>query len=98
MFEKEYLRELYEEGKTTNKKYRFQKTIIKKYKQTIDKLRAARRIEDLFLLRSLNYEKLIGKKNSLESVRVDKISYRVLYDNRRRRAKYYNNLFNRRIK
>lgn len=75
-FEKKYLKELYEEGKAKNKKYRFQKVVIRKYKNTIDKLRAAERIEDLYLLRSLNYEKLIGNKKGIESVRVDK-KYRI---------------------
>ncbi len=75
-FEKEYLKELYEEGKAKNKKYRFQKVIIKKYKNTIDKLRVAEKIEDLYTLKSLNYEKLIGDKKGIESVRVDQ-KYRI---------------------
>jgi len=36
-FEKDYLRELYEVGRTSNKKYRFQPSVAKKYKTTIDK-------------------------------------------------------------
>ena len=75
-FEKEYLRQLYENGVARNKKYRFQKEVIKKYKNSIDKLRAAQRVEDLFQIKSLNYEKLIGDKKGLESVRVDK-KYRI---------------------
>ena len=35
-FEKEYLRELYEEGKASDKKHRFQPQIVKKYTRTID--------------------------------------------------------------
>lgn len=76
IFSEEYLKELYEEGKARNKKYRFQQEVIRKYIQTIDKLRAANRIEDLFPLRSLNYELLVGNKKGLESVRVDK-KYRI---------------------
>jgi len=76
IFEEEYLSELYENGKAKNKKYRFQKNVIKKYVQTIDKLRVAIKIEDLFPLKSLNYEKLIGTKKGLESVRVDQ-KYRI---------------------
>ena len=70
-FEKDYLRELYEEGKTKSKKHRFQKTVIAQYKKTIDKLRPAQRIEDLYPLKSLNYEKLSGNKKDLESVKVN---------------------------
>ncbi len=79
-FEKEYLRELYEEGKSSNKKYRFQPSVIKQYKNTIDKMRPAKRIEDLFVLRSLNYEKLTGT-NGLQSVRVND-KYRIEFSTR----------------
>jgi proteic killer suppression protein len=70
-FEKDYLRELYEDGKTKNKKYRFQKEIINRYVKAINALKAANRIEDLFLFKSLNYEKLTGNKKGVESIRVN---------------------------
>jgi len=76
LFKKEYLRELYEEGKTKNKKYRFQPSLTKQFKNTIDKLRNANRIEELFPFKSLNYEKLTGDKAGLESVRVNQ-QYRI---------------------
>ncbi len=76
IFEKDYLEQLYQEGKAKNKKYRFQKTLIKKYKNAIDKLRVANNIEDLFPIKSLNYEKLIGDKKGLESIRIDQ-KYRI---------------------
>tara|TARA_R110000868_G_scaffold182711_3_gene423763 strand:+ start:1480 stop:1800 length:321 start_codon:yes stop_codon:yes gene_type:complete len=75
-FEKDYLKELYENGKARSKKHRFQPNVIKKYIQTIDKLRVAKNIEELYSIRSLNYEKLIGDKKGLESVRVDS-KYRI---------------------
>lgn len=70
-FEKDYLKELYVNGKARSKKRRFQPNVIKKYIQTIDKLRVAKNTEELYPIRSLNYEKLIGDKKGLESVRVD---------------------------
>lgn len=70
------MEQLYTEGKTKNKKYRFPKGLISKYKQTIDKLRVANRVEDLYPLKSLNYEKLKGDKRGLESVRVNQ-QYRI---------------------
>lgn len=70
-FTKDYLEELYEEGKASSKKHRFQKDIIKRYKNTIDKLKVANKIEDLYPIKSLNYEKLSGDKLGLESVRVN---------------------------
>ena len=76
IFEKEYLKELYEEKKARNKKHRYQPNVVKKYIQTIDKLRAAKDIEELYPIKSLNYEKLRGDKLGLASVRVDS-KYRI---------------------
>ncbi len=76
IFTEDYLKDLYEEGKSKSKKHRFQKEVIQKYKQTIDKLRVASSVEDLYPIKSLNYEKLIGSKKGIESVRVDK-KYRI---------------------
>lgn len=70
-FTKDYLLELYRDGLSSNKKHRFQKDIIKRYKNTIDKLRIANTIEDLYPIKSLNYEVLSGDKKGLESVRVN---------------------------
>lgn len=70
-FTKKYLEELYEGGRTQEKKHRFQPSVISRYVQAIDKLKAAERIEELFPIKSLNYEKLIGRKKGLESVRIN---------------------------
>lgn len=70
-FDKEYLKELYFIGKTTNKKYRFQPQIIQKYRKTIDVLESVDVIEELFRFKSLNYKVLSGDKNGIESVRVN---------------------------
>jgi len=70
-FTQEYLRELYENGCSTNKKYRFPKDIIKRYINTINKLRAARRTEDLYSIKSLYYKKLSGDKKEIEAVRIN---------------------------
>ena len=68
-FDKDYLKELYEQGRTKNKKYRFQPQVIKKYQKRIDTLAAVTRIEELFTLKSLNYEVLESSGNS--SIRID---------------------------
>jgi proteic killer suppression protein len=70
-FEKEYLRELYETGKTTNKKYRFQPQVVNGYLKCVRVLKRAMRMEDLFLIKSLNYEKLKGDKKGLSSIRIN---------------------------
>jgi len=75
-FEKEYLRELYEAGKTTDKKYRFQPDVVARYGERIKTLEKAKRIDDLFVLNSLNYEVLKGNKRGISSIRVNK-QYRI---------------------
>jgi proteic killer suppression protein len=75
-FEKEYLRELFENGKTKEKKYRFQPQIIKQYVRVISRLETASNLEELYQINSLNYEKLSGNKDGLESVRVNN-QYRI---------------------
>lgn len=81
-FEQEYLRELYEEGKASGKKHRFQPQVIKQYKKAIERLEIADKIEDLYHVGSLNYEKLSGNKKGLESVRVND-QYRIEFKSRK---------------
>ena len=68
-FEKEYLKELYNDGRTKNKKYRFQPQVVKKYQKRIDTLAGITRIEELFTLNSLNFEALESSGNY--SIRID---------------------------
>ena len=70
-FDKKYLEELYNTGKATDKKHRFQPQIVAKYRKTIDILESVTVVEDLFPYNALRYEKLRGDKDGLESVRVN---------------------------
>jgi proteic killer suppression protein len=70
-FGKEYLRELYETGKTTDKKYRFQPQVVNGYLKCVKALDEALQIEDLFRYNALRYEKLKGDKKGLSSLRIN---------------------------
>lgn len=70
-FEKDYLKELYYNGKCRDKQHRYQPQIVKKYIRTVDILDAVDRVTDLFRFNALHYEKLSGDKAGLESVRVN---------------------------
>ena len=70
-FEHEYLRVLYEDGVSPDKKHRFQPDIIRRYQKAINFLKGASSIEALWPIRSLNYEVLSGDKNGRSSVRVN---------------------------
>ena len=71
IFDKEYLRQLYEEGKTTDKKHRFQPHIIARYQLRIKVLEQAGNIEELYAIHSLHYEVLKGDKAGISSIRVN---------------------------
>jgi len=75
-FEKEYLSEMYETGKTTDKKHRFQPEIVRRYIKCIKSIETASNIESLFKLKSLNYEILTGDKEGISSIRVN-LQYRI---------------------
>ncbi len=70
-FEKEYLRQLYETGKTSDKKHRFQPQIVTRYQLRIKILEQANGIEELFALNSFHYEVLKGNKAGISSIRVN---------------------------
>lgn len=70
-FDKEYLKILYTEGHSIEKKHRFQPEVIKRYKRCIDYLKAAANKEALFLFNSLKFEALKGDKKGLFSIRVN---------------------------
>ncbi|MDR1882280.1 MAG: type II toxin-antitoxin system RelE/ParE family toxin [Prevotella sp.] len=70
-FDKKYLKELYDTGKTTDKKYRFQPQVVQKYRKTLDILESVTVVEDLFRYNGLRYKALHDDKEGLESVRVN---------------------------
>lgn len=75
-FDKEYLRQLYEDGKTTDKKHRFQPQVVSRYQLRIKTLELAQGVEELYPLTSLHYEVLKGDKAGISSVRVNN-QYRI---------------------
>ena len=75
-FEEDYLRDLYETGKSTDKKHRFQPGIVRKYRYCIKALETASCIEALYNVKSLNYEVLDGDRQGISSIRVN-LQYRI---------------------
>lgn len=75
-FEKTYLKDLYENGRTDDKSHRFQPDIIKRYQRCVDYLMDAKVADDLKTINSLNYETLKGDKKGMSSIRVNN-KYRV---------------------
>lgn len=69
-YERDYLKELYENGRCKSKRHRFDAAVVKKYQKRIDTLMAATQIEELFVFNSLNFESLQGRTDCF-SVRID---------------------------
>lgn len=78
-FEDKALAELFLTGTTSEKHYkRLSQDIVKRYVKVVNYLRAARRIEDLFLINSLHYEKKKGELKDTEAVWIND-QYRLLF-------------------
>ena len=75
-FEKDYLRELFYEGKASDKKHRYQPDIVKRYVRVVNILDSVNKVEDLYRYHSLHYEILSGDKKGTESVRMNN-QYRI---------------------
>jgi len=75
-FEETYLMELYVNGVTSDKKHRYQPSIVKRYINCINYLKSAPRKEALFPIKSLHFEALVGDKRGRFSVKVNN-QYRV---------------------
>lgn len=71
-FDKDYLRELFEQGRTNDKKHRYQPEVIKGYQKAVASLKRAINVEMLYRLNSLNYEVLKGDKKGISSVRINR--------------------------
>lgn len=75
-FEQTYLQELYEQGKTRDKKHRYQPDIVLRYQKCINALKFAPNLQALATINSLNYEELKGDRKGTSSIRVNR-KYRV---------------------
>ena len=79
-FENTALEELYTNGTTRDHKYkRLSKDIVKLYIKVVNYMKAARRLEDLFLIKSLHYEKKKGDLNGVDAVWINN-QYRLLFN------------------
>lgn len=79
VFKTRLLLELYENKKVTEKEFRSNAPLVKQYIKTVNTLKAAARVEQLFQLKSLNYERLSGDRKGRCSVRIN-AQYRLLFE------------------
>lgn len=78
-FEDAALKELYLNGSTKDTRYKkLPKDIVKRYIKTVNYLKAAPRIETLFQIKSLHYEKKEGVLRGVDAVWINN-QYRLLF-------------------
>ena len=78
-FDNTGLKDLYTVGSTTDSQYkRLPDDIVKRYVKVVNYLKAARRIEDLYKIKSLHYEKKKGDLKGVEAVWINN-QYRLLF-------------------
>jgi len=79
VFKEDYLQEMYQTGKTADKKHRFQPAIIRKYIRVVDIMIDQPDVLALIKYNGLHYEILKGDKAGLSSVRVND-RYRIEFE------------------
>ena len=78
-FEDISLEELYTIGTTKDNKYKkLPKDIIKRYVKVVNYIRSVRRLEDLFCIKSLHYEKKKGNLKGVDAVWIND-QYRLFF-------------------
>ena len=79
-FENAALEELYTKGTTQDHRYnRLQPQIIKQYVKVVNYIKAVGRLEDLYRIKSLHYEKKKGDLNGVDAVWIND-QYRLLFE------------------
>jgi len=78
IFTKSYLSDLYEGKASKHKKYRSNPQLVKQYVKTINKLKGITKIEQLYQINSLHYEKKVGDLEGISAVWVNR-QYRILF-------------------
>jgi proteic killer suppression protein len=71
LFQTQLLADLYEGKKVNDKRFKSNPILVKQYVKTVNKLLALSRIEEMYVLTSLNYEKLSGDREGQSSVRIN---------------------------
>jgi proteic killer suppression protein len=78
IFKKDYLAHLYEGNTKPYKEYKSNQQLVTQYVKTINKLKSITKIEQLYQIKSLNYEKKVGNLEGISAVWINK-QYRVLF-------------------
>jgi len=79
IFKKPYLEDLYQGIVKPYKEYKSNPQLVKQYVHKINTLKSVTRIEQLYQIKSLHYEKKEGNLNGVSAIYVNK-QYRILFN------------------
>lgn len=79
IFDDKALEELYERGSKDHKYKKLAQDVVKQYIKAVNYIKAVKRIEDLYVIKSLHYEKKKGDLKGTEAVWVN-TQYRLLFN------------------
>ncbi len=77
-FKEVYLKELYE-GIAKDKRFRSNPTLVAQYVKTVNKLKSVSKIEQLYQIKSLHYEKKSGNLKGKSAVYIND-QYRLIFE------------------
>lgn len=78
IFKKQYLEDLFTGKVKAYREYKSNPQLVKQYIKTINTLKSITRIEQLYQIKSLSYEKKEGNLKGISAVKVNK-QYRLLF-------------------
>ncbi|MBF8964057.1 type II toxin-antitoxin system RelE/ParE family toxin [Pontibacter sp. FD36] len=78
-FRQQYLEDLYEGKKSKEKRFKSNQSLVNQYVKTVKKLEGITVFEQIYQLKSLNFEALSGNLQGLFSVRIND-QYRLIFD------------------
>jgi proteic killer suppression protein len=79
VFKKSYLSDLYQGIGKPSKEYKSNPQLVKQYVHKINTLKSVTRIEQLYQIKSLHYEKKEGNLNGVSAIWVNE-QYRILFN------------------
>jgi proteic killer suppression protein len=82
IFKTQLLADLFEKKKVNDKMFKSNPSLIDQYIKTVNKLRSAIQVEQLYQLKSLNYEHLKGNRHGHCSVRIND-QFRLIFEEMR---------------
>lgn len=78
-FKTDYLRELYEDNRSDDKRFKSNPQLVLQYIKTVNKLKSVTKIEQLYQLKNLHYQKKLGDLKGKSAVYIN-MQYHLIFE------------------